>query len=374
MRCNKFQILKFLIFLMSSIMFFIQLKNSLHKLINPVVADTTKTIDRSKIPLPIITICPSFQIKEAKVKELGYESFVDMFHGLKTVDNVTHVTWKYNDTLNTFSKLLDFSLNYTTNYSQIGLHINEIADGIQRKDKYTDQLKRKFYVGFWGYCWELEHYDISKIIEVHAIPGRHYEVFVTMKEENIFFALNTDSHSGNLLLTDKNLQTWFDIKISKYSHADPRNKDQCKTYTNEMFEKCIDEKIQSKVKPILGCNPTWLSVQDQCKELNITMKQKDVNIYREFIIPIIFRNNLVTQLCSKPCIQFNFDAKTKTIFTDMNHSIMLSFHQDVHYTKKYLTYDFSFFLIDMGSSLGLWFGLSVFGLTDLCILVVNIIR
>ena len=92
MRCNKFQILKFKIFLMSSIMFFIQLKNSLHKLINPVVADTTKTIDRSKIPLPIITICPSFQIKEAKVKELGYESFVDMFHGLKTVDNVTHVT------------------------------------------------------------------------------------------------------------------------------------------------------------------------------------------------------------------------------------------------------------------------------------------
>ena len=38
---------------------------------------------------------------------------------------------------------------------------------------------------------------------------------------------------------------------------------------------------------------------------------------------------------------------------------------------KMLAYDFSDFLIDIGSSLGLWFGLSVFGITDLGIMVIQ---
>ena len=374
MKYNQFQLLKFLIIVVSTIMFIIQLRNSLHNLLDPVVADTTETITRNKIPLPLITICPSFQIKEGKVKELGYESFVDMLNGVKTIDNITHITWKYNDTLVTFSELFEFSVNYTTNYSQIGLHINEIAEGLQTKDKYTDQLKRKFYIGHWGYCWELEHYNISNIIEIHAIPGRHFEVFVTMKDENTFLNLNTDSNSGNLMLTNSDHQTWYSVKITKYSHVDPLHKKPCETYTNDMFEKCIDDKIQSKVKHILGCNPSWLSEQDQCRELNITRSQSDLNVYTSFTIPLIFRNNLVDQFCPKACIQYNFDVKIKTIYTDMNHSIMLSFHPNVHYTKKYLTYDFSSFLIDIGSSLGLWFGLSVFGLTDICFLFVNTVR
>ena len=36
-----------------------------------------------------------------------------------------------------------------------------------------------------------------------------------------------------------------------------------------------------------------------------------------------------------------------------------------------LAYGFSGFLIDMGSSLGLWFGLSVFGITDLGVVILG---
>ena len=36
-----------------------------------------------------------------------------------------------------------------------------------------------------------------------------------------------------------------------------------------------------------------------------------------------------------------------------------------------LAYDFSNYLIDIGSSLGLWFGLSVFGLADLMVMILQ---
>ena len=46
----------------------------------------------------------------------------------------------------------------------------------------------------------------------------------------------------------------------------------------------------------------------------------------------------------------------------------LNFADQVVYTIKKLTYGPSEFLVDIGSSLGLWFGLSVFGITDLSIM------
>ena len=49
----------------------------------------------------------------------------------------------------------------------------------------------------------------------------------------------------------------------------------------------------------------------------------------------------------------------------MEKSLMLKFDDLVVHRTKVLAYGFSDFLIDLGSSLGLWFGLSVFGITDL---------
>ena len=46
----------------------------------------------------------------------------------------------------------------------------------------------------------------------------------------------------------------------------------------------------------------------------------------------------------------------------------LEFDNLVVHRTKMLSYGFSDFLIDLGSSLGLWFGLSVFGITDLGII------
>ena len=51
--------------------------------------------------------------------------------------------------------------------------------------------------------------------------------------------------------------------------------------------------------------------------------------------------------------------------------LTLTFADQVVYTTKKPAYGPSSFLIDMGSSLGLWFGLSVFGITDLGIMALQ---
>ena len=48
------------------------------------------------------------------------------------------------------------------------------------------------------------------------------------------------------------------IKVDHLSNFDPRNPDDCKEYTEDDFENCVDEELQDLWKPSLGCNPPWL--------------------------------------------------------------------------------------------------------------------
>ena len=75
--------------------------------------------------------------------------------------------------------------------------------------------------------------------------------------------------------------------------------------------------------------------------------------------------------CTKPCTvtQPNiFYGKERKVEYDFLSTLVLNFGDQVVYTTKKLAYGPSDFLIDMGSSLGLWFGLSVFGITDVGIM------
>ena len=77
--------------------------------------------------------------------------------------------------------------------------------------------------------------------------------------------------------------------------------------------------------------------------------------------------------CTKPCtvIRNNIFKNDDKYFGIDYAKVHLVFDDIVVLKTKMLAYGFSDFLIDMGSSLGLWFGLSVFGIRDLVIMVIQ---
>ena len=76
------------------------------------------------------------------------------------------------------------------------------------------------------------------------------------------------------------------------------------------------------------------------------------------------------ETCTKQCTvtRVNIQDNGKEDGKWIGPFLKLKFDNRVVYKTKVLGYGFSDFLIDMGSSLGLWFGLSVFGITDFGIL------
>ena len=53
------------------------------------------------------------------------------------------------------------------------------------------------------------------------------------------------------------------------------------------------------------------------------------------------------------------------LFYRKNTFVHLTYGELVMHRQRYLAYGFYEFLIDVGSSLGLWLGLSVFGIVDM---------
>ena len=80
----------------------------------------------------------------------------------------------------------------------------------------------------------------------------------------------------------------------------------------------------------------------------------------------------IQKYCKQPCLH---TRTTSLVKNEKGISgTVLQFNEDVVFTKKMTTYGYFEFIIDIGSSLGLWLGLSVFGLTDLFIELTDKIR
>ena len=363
------EFLKVMVFLVSSLMFINQISESTHNLMYPQVADSSENILIQDISKPLITICPHDQVNESKVKELGFSDYyksssLGFFLGRKKDKGITKLSWGL-DMNKTYEELLEYVLD-----GDVDLAVSMLKDGKFYNKKYNKDLKKRFYIGFWGFCWELEDYDITSILTITSWSGKHLEVYVTDKNIKSFYSLNIDSQFGPKIVSSKNKDTiWYVVDVMMKYNEDPRTSENCVHYEKDEFENCVDKKVQNWIKPEIGCNPPWLSKIDKCKA-KLTSKTLS---YDRIAKQIIFHEDQTFEnLCPKPCTEMQYRARIRMTGPDRN--IKLSFNSKVQYSGKMLTYNHFNFLIDVGSSLGLWFGVSVFGLTDLGIQTFNFLK
>ena len=124
----------------------------------------------------------------------------------------------------------------------------------------------------------------------------------------------------------------------------------------------------------MDCIPPWLSATNQCS-MNITT----YNHTNREIYDLILNKNIrprctrepteMEENCKKPCkkmtnkVYLIGDEESKLLDTD----VWIRFKKTVRVEKKVVVYTLFNFIIDAGSSLGLWLGLSALGIIDLAI-------
>ena len=129
----------------------------------------------------------------------------------------------------------------------------------------------------------------------------------------------------------------------------------------------------------MDCTPPWLSSNDQCNANitthNYTNEEISNEILKNFVDPKDdWKPTAAETMCKNPCKKMTNWVSLTAEGIGFSTSLRIRFDKMVKIKKKVVVYTLFNFIIDVGSSLGLWLGLSALGITDLTIQAVKIIR
>ena len=125
----------------------------------------------------------------------------------------------------------------------------------------------------------------------------------------------------------------------------------------------------------MNCVPPWLSAKKNCLSniimYNHTRMEVADMIDKKFVNPKEdLKHTEAEERCKNPCRKMT-NTLSLISLTEFNHKfstkLEFRFKKTVKVEKKVVVYTWFSFIIDAGSSLGLWLGLSALGITDLAI-------
>ena len=355
-------------------MFLVQFKTAVEKLKNPLITEFTKHLDIDEIDPPLISICPLGQYNQKQLENLGYSASTSLFLGLVRDEN--YLSWGAHMN-KSFEEILELVL----------VDQEQTMDPIEVRGGKTEQLDdapkfgRNFYPRY-GYCWELARYSAKNLSEqLISLPAGQYHVYLTDRKLTTHTTLDLSTHKENSIQILEPGWYSYDVSVRIASRYDPRFEDSCHDYvTDGELALCVDEEIKQSYHPILGCNPPWVSTDEECKSTIKKTSQVEAALDESWkfqtVLPIMLMDRQPGQkACTKSCNTTISRVKFKEHVEDIFFTYLkLIFADEADYRVKELAYGKYEFLIDIGSSLGLWLGLSVFGLSSMVVELLLIAR
>ena len=356
------KLLKKVVLLVATLSFAFQCRVAVEKLFNPPTLTTTQVVDISYVDPPLITICLDHQ--NIFFPDDDAVTLADHLRGYKS--------WRLNPENKTMEQMLD-----DWNEDKF-----EFLYGLPPRVKNMEGRRinlTRVYLPKFGMCWETNDYEPMLGLEVR--PSRKATIFVTDKMQRVYPSLAFSSHSGEKITHSRWSKKVYGVKVEVIdNHSPVDDDDTCKEYAAEEmnYKDCVDKKLKQKLLPTLGCMPPWLSPDNHCQGVtdqtssNFT-RFMDIlysqDFTRDVLEPVLYKDRLAAELeCPQPCITTNniIVLKDEPSGTSLSSAeTILKFDKDAKLTTTVVTYHLSDFLVDVGSLLGFWMGLSVFGLTDL---------
>ena len=243
-----------------------------------------------------------------------------------------------------------------------------------------------------GYCLQLDinSTDIpqSSLFYASFLFDEEFQVFITDPGRALYHMVNPESMKGDTIKSTNNTWKIYSIRFEEIHWTK-----ECTNYgegaTFKTYTDCVAGEHKAFFWPMLGCSVPWMSGPDHhnsCKGI-ITLGQ---NVYSRFWRTILEIQSQVqyfrmdeqhTASCLKQCVELkarstlqNRGTKTKWQTEHNRHSVYLQFPKTVKVKEYHEAYGLFDLVVEVGSSLGLWIGLSCLGVFDLLLQATSVIK
>ena len=334
-------------------LFVFQMQNSIKKYYDQPIIQQTSTITLDSIEKPVLFICQDDQFNYATARFYGYKGSTNFLIGKTTSGKIT---WKGEFSNISFSKLKEFV--FDVDYSDYSTFSK--IDG-----KYKNAELDYVNIAPYGFCLKVRQTESymkfytnkkSKIILVD--PARSTKVRLSRKDSGLI----TLNPITNGLYEFK----VYEIELSQF---DTRLYDgiTCIDYERlgTSYEECIMTAWKANFVKWYDCLPPWISDNSSLTcEQNTTIRHTDpivAKLIREELSQFTSGLELdILQHCLRPCITMDYKfnlVEYRANYPNYAYTKFKIMDEIVVYTDA-LAYDMFSLVVDLGSALGLWLGLS----------------
>ena len=287
MNMNVSKSIHTLLHLVSAVMFLVQLNTAVKQLFAPEFVVTTETLSIKSILAPDIMICPVNQYNATILKEFGFSSEYEMFHGMKA--NSSTRSWATKGGM-AFEEMIEAATNnQSLNYS-FGLH---------------DGSHRIFYPRY-GYCFMIKT-DLAKPLAIENLKYNELAIFITDASKKTYFSRDIPSQTGNRMDLKRGTLYSYSISVTIKDMSHKKDSVKCRTEEDYKYSKCVDAEVHKDLLPILACIPPWLSKNNHCldtDEPNSGENLTEQTFIYNYSWPFVYHQKTVAELrCSSPCVQ-----------------------------------------------------------------------
>ena len=258
-------------------------------------------------------------------------------------------------------------------------HLDDSLFGSEPEED-LKSLEKTALIAFSGFCSKYVINQTNIPESRMMIPGISYrdnetnfQIFISDSGQMPYYKINPKTLVGDKIEMRYEEERRYFIEFEEVFW--PEKLGVCTTYGEKgdfkSYADCVAAEHKEVFKPILGCSVPWLSAPgdpESCKE-PIQHGPKWTQMV-DGVINAIQMSTIMSQskTCLKPCLELRAISEIMSTGPPENKGygrIVLNLKKTVKVTRHEKAYGLFELVVDAGSSLGLWIGLSALGIFDL---------
>ena len=347
--------------------FVFQMQNSVRKYVDKPVVQQTSTTNLDNTEKPLIYICQDGQFNYTQSKLHGYTDMTYFTNGYN--DDLDNYTWKGKYRNRTFKDLQELLFNSKDpNFvAAVGNSWEEIET-------------EKMYLAAFGYCTKVQLQ--GNYIYLQATQKSSFYM-VDPYTENSLIIYKLDNGKGSFGPISNNLYEYFIYALEISLHDSYLYEGTgCTDYwkLNQSYGDCIEEALKGMLLDSYGCLPPWFpkNTSSICEDaIEISYDHADNSDTYDEMYRLASNQKLkVFKQCLKPCMSMGLKLKELHALTEYDEfaGAEIEFNdKKITVYKDVLAYDSFSLIVDLGSSLGLWLGLSALSIFDSLLEMIGVI-
>ena len=331
-----------------------------------------ETRDIMSLNSPIlVTVCKLDQIDLKSSSKIGYHDEIHYYSG--KAGNSSYLSWTGNGTMapnDTLNQVFDSEM------ANIGTKKGSSWSGMRivipyGKCKHIEEIPKNILINTtsWKNVFPIYIHDSNS----------KYQVFVSDPRAAPKFQLPKPLMTGAKIIaqpTETNKIHYYNIIIKEIRNE--LDDGSCAPYPDteghQTFTACVEAENNGIILPVLGCLPPWLSDSSACTaHIRNSTDKKDLSLwfyklYQRSKMGFHYKSASCLPSCRHLAVHSVLqDIKTGSGQTKSPNKINLFFESIVQVERIIPAYGIGSLLVEVGSSLGLWLGLSVVGIFDVMV-------